>query len=33
MDVVDAIAAVETDDSDKPTEDVIIEKAEIVKYE
>ena len=33
MDVVDAIAAVETDDSDKPAEDVVIEKAEIVKYE
>lgn len=33
MDVVDAIAAVETDDSDKPTEDVIIEKVEIVPYE
>ncbi len=33
MEVVDAIAAVETDDSDKPAEDVVIEKAEIVKYE
>lgn len=33
MDVVDAIAAVETDDSDKPAEDVIIEKVEIVPYE
>ncbi len=32
MDVVDAIAAVDTDDSDKPTEDVIIEKVEIVPY-
>lgn len=33
MDVVDAIAAVETNDSDKPLEDVIIEKAELVKYD
>ncbi len=33
MDVVDAIAAVETDENDKPTEDIVIEKAEIVKYE
>ena len=33
MDIVDAIAAVETDDNDKPTEDIIIEKAEIVPYE
>lgn len=33
MDVVDAIASVETDENDKPTEDVIIEKAEIVKWE
>ena len=33
MDVVDAIAAVQTDENDKPTEDVVIEKAEIVKYE
>lgn len=33
MDVVDAIASVETDENDKPTEDIVIEKAEIVKYE
>lgn len=33
MDVVDAIAAVQTDDSDKPLEDVVIEKAEIQTYE
>lgn len=33
MDVVDAIAAVETDSSDKPAEDIIIEKVEIVPYE
>lgn len=32
MDVVDAIAAVDTNDSDKPTTDVIIEKVEIVPY-
>lgn len=33
MDVVDAIAAVKTDaDTDKPVEDVVIEKAEIVEY-
>lgn len=32
MDVVDAIAAVKTDDNNKPLEDVIIEKAEIVQY-
>ena len=31
MDVVDAIAAVETAD-DKPVEDVVIEKAELVTY-
>ena len=33
MDVVDAIAAVETDESDKPVEDVIIQSIEIVKWE
>lgn len=33
MEVVDAIAAVETDDSDKPLEDVVIEKAELVEYD
>ena len=32
MDVVDAIAAVETDDSDKPVADVIIESVEILTY-
>lgn len=32
MDVVDAIAAVETDDNDKPLEDVIIETIEITTY-
>ncbi len=33
MDVVDAIAAVKTDpDTDKPLDDVVIEKAEIVEY-
>lgn len=31
MDVVDEIAAVETGDGDKPAEDVVIEKIEIVK--
>ena len=31
MDVVDKIAEVETDDKDKPKEDVKIEKMEIVK--
>ena len=31
MDVVDAIAAVETDDNDKPTEDVTITSIEIIK--
>lgn len=31
MDVVDKIAAVETDDSDKPTTDVTIESIEIIK--
>ncbi|MCI1964871.1 MAG: peptidylprolyl isomerase [Oscillospiraceae bacterium] len=33
MDVVDKIAAVPTDDQDKPTETVTIQKAEIVEYE
>ncbi len=33
MDVVDSIASVATDENDKPTEDIVIEKAEIVKYE
>ena len=33
MDVVDAIAAVETDEHSAPTEAVIIEKIEIVSYE
>ena len=33
MDVVDAIAAVQTDDNDKPVEDVVVEKAEIQTYE
>jgi peptidyl-prolyl cis-trans isomerase B (cyclophilin B) len=32
MDIVDAIAAVETGEGDKPKEDVIIQKIEIVKY-
>lgn len=32
MDVVDKIAAVEVSENDKPVEDVIIEKIEIVKY-
>ncbi len=32
MDVVDAIAAVETDDNDKPVEDVVIESIEVVTY-
>lgn len=32
MDVVDAIAAVETDSNDKPVEDVIIESIEIGTY-
>ncbi len=32
MDVVDAIAVVEVDDSDKPLEDVVIESIEITKY-
>ncbi len=33
MDVVDAIATVERDSGDKPVEDVVIEKAEVVTYE
>ena len=33
MDVVDKIAAVETGENDKPTEDVIIESIDIVSYE
>ncbi len=33
MDIVDAIAAVETDDSDKPKEDVIINSIEIKEYQ
>lgn len=33
MDVVDSIAAVDTDESDKPLEDVIIESIEIGTYE
>lgn len=33
MDVVDQIAAVETDGNDKPVEDVVIEKAEIQTYQ
>ncbi len=32
MDIVDKIAAVDTDDNDKPKEDVTIEKLEIVQY-
>ncbi|MCD8089568.1 MAG: peptidylprolyl isomerase [Clostridiales bacterium] len=32
MDVVDAIAAVETDENDKPTEDVIINSVTITEY-
>lgn len=32
MDIVDKIAAVDTDDNDKPKEDVTIEKLEIVRY-
>jgi cyclophilin family peptidyl-prolyl cis-trans isomerase len=32
MDVVDAIAAVETDTSDKPAKDVIIESIEVTTY-
>ncbi len=33
MDIVDAIAGVETDSSDKPVEDVIMESVELVTYE
>ena len=33
MDVVNTIAKVKTDSSDKPVEDVVLESAEIVKYE
>lgn len=33
MDVVDAIAGVEKDSTNKPVEDVVIEKAEVVVYE
>ena len=33
LDVVDKIAAVSTNDQGKPDEDVVIQKAEIVKYE
>lgn len=32
LDVVDSIAAVATDTNDKPVEDVVIQKVEIVKY-
>lgn len=32
MDIVDAIAAVEVDDSDKPLEDIVIESIEITEY-
>lgn len=32
MDVVDAIAAVETDDNDKPTKDVVINSIEVTEY-
>ena len=32
MDVVDAIAAVDTDENDRPTEDVLIEKVELAVY-
>ena len=32
MDVVDAIAAVETDDNDKPKEDVVINSIEVIRY-
>ena len=32
MDIVDKIAATSVDGNSKPTEDVVIEKAEIVKY-
>ncbi len=33
MDVVDKIAAVETDEDDKPLNDVVIEHIEVSKYE
>ena len=33
MDVVDKIAAVETDEDDKPLTDVVIEHIEVSKYE
>ena len=33
MDVIDKIAAVETDSSDMPNEEVIIEKIKIYQYE
>ncbi len=33
LDVLDAIAAVETDDNDKPVEDVTIDSIEIVEYQ
>ncbi len=33
MDIVDSIASVETDENDKPVEDVIINEIKIVKYE
>ena len=32
MDIVDSIASAETDEKDMPLEDIVIEKAEIVKY-
>ena len=32
MDVVDKIAAVETDENNKPVEDVVIESIEITEY-
>ncbi len=32
MDIVDEIAAVETDENDKPLEDIVIESAEIIEY-
>ena len=32
MDVVDAIASVETDKTDKPLEDIVIENIEIQEY-
>ncbi|HIW73281.1 MAG TPA: peptidylprolyl isomerase, partial [Firmicutes bacterium] len=33
MDVVDAIAAVETDSNDRPVEDVTIDSIEILEYQ